>query len=297
MSGSRPAARKARRRRNHDCSAYTNGSLPRRQRKRVPPMAILLKAVVAFLMSLSDMALRVYLARARFASRRFGLSYPKFDVLLRALGSPKLYTCWHCGGLTASLTDFMKEKRRRYQGAREQILSGADRELHEAGLIQHVEMKNHFAVFSGMQLTLPDGSIHRIPPKAPRGTFFIIPDHIYASGAPAIWSRKKQGFLPVSSCALKLLVLLLSEENHDEYGGINPRLIHVRSDGSLHFQSPLIDWEPAILKTALDELERRCLLTRVDTIISAVGGHLIRKNDIARYADELRIQIFCTLAF
>lgn len=80
-------------------STKPNEALPARTlRKRAPkyPKALLCKDNLSKLLELSGPALRVFLARARFANRNTGLTYPGLDLLLQTLGCPMSDKCGQC---------------------------------------------------------------------------------------------------------------------------------------------------------------------------------------------------------
>jgi hypothetical protein len=279
--------------RRHDCSAFDQMALKhRRLRKRVPRRAFLQKALVPHLLRLSDPALRVFLNRARFAGRRTASSYPKLTFLMRVLGCPVLYTCWYCGGNLYFRLDAARAlKRDRHEQQMLSIIEAADQELVEARLQRCEVHENRYATYPGMRLTLPNGSLHQIPKNAPPGSFFIVPDSIFTTGSAAIWRRTKHGFIPVSSPALRLLVILLSEEHEERYGGVNPAVICITTNGTLRFDERRIALSAHEVTVGVEELLQREILDRQSCVISRLGGHLLRVGNDPTGIDELGVQI------
>jgi hypothetical protein len=292
--GRNSPGRKAGGRRHHDCSRFDQAA-KRGRRGKIPSQAILMKAVVPDLMSLSDTALRVYLARSRFANRSTGLSYPGRVILLRALGSPSLYTCWFCGGLTRFLTKDMERKREVRTMERAMQLLEADEELAARGLIRAETLTTRTdrgeVEFDGVRLLMPGGDVHRIPKRAAADTFFIIPDPIFACGAPGLWRRLEHGFEPVSEDALKLLLALLSENDEGRYGGVDPHLMHRRLTGELRYGHILSSWDVTTINGAMRELRRRSIITAVPAVVSTYDQHVIRFNDQPRHSDEIALGV------
>jgi hypothetical protein len=252
---------------------------------------MILKTVVPILLSLSDNAVRVFINRARFAARRSGLSYPRYSFLARVLGGHKLYTCAHCGGSLYYLNKGQRIKQNERLAEKTDVIECADRELLHSGLEAEVKLRNRYASFPGMRLMLPDGTVHAIPKTAPYGTFFIVPAFIFDCGATAIWADKRRGVIPVSEQALKLLLILLSGQHVERFGGVNPVTIHAR-DAGLSTAGLLSMWNPSVLKDSLNELELRNIVGRNSSIVSQYDGHLIRQNDVARFPDEIMTQVF-----
>ena len=243
--------------------------LLRQLRKRTPhhDKAILYKEVVPVLLSLSDSALRVLLARARFANNRTALSYPEALFLLRTLG----FSCYAFAvrGLL--------------------VLHRADAELCRRGLLRQEQLRNNHSVFPGTRLTLPDGSVHSIT-KIPLKPFFIVCKFFYTSGAGIIWTGDK-GLYRLSPVALKLLIALLSENDLGCYGGVNPNLL-ARHDGRLVIGGPIAEWDANAVAAALSELESRGFVSGHPATVSRKTGHLIRPGYTASYIDEQNVDVF-----
>jgi hypothetical protein len=185
-----------------------------------------------------------------------------------------------------------RQKRKEHLEERLAVVINADEELMRFNLQCEVVLNFGRKPFKGMCLTLPDGSVHRIPKNAPAETFFIIPESVFACGAAAIWQSRRHGFLPVSHDGLKLLIVLLSEEREDRYGGINPAVVHIRTDGSLYVNEQRLGLPASLVSAALPELEKRSLLIRESFVISRLGGFMVRRGDRTESADETAAQIF-----
>lgn len=278
----------------HDCSAYASRlpALFRQQRKRTPklPKALLRKEILPVLLMVSDLALRVYLGRARFLNCSSALSYPRSEFLLRTLGSPELYSCILCGAPNHRLTKVEREKRKKRFLKRVPLIEAADAELCRAGLLKPEVLFNSYAEFPGTRFLLPDGSAHVIPKRAPANTFFGIPESFYMSGAGAIWQRKDYGLYPLPEDALRLLLVMLCEQDLARFGGVNPNVLAFR-DEELIAAGMLADWDGRYIEAALYKLFDSGFVSRRAATVSRFDGHLIRKGFAAAFPDEENLQI------
>ena len=278
----------------HDCSAYASRqpALFRQQRKRTPkrPKALLRKEILPALLSVSDLALRVYLGRARFVNGSSALSYPKAEFLLRTLGSPQLYSCILCGAPNHRLSNAERKKRKQLFLKRVPRIEEADAELRRTGLLEAEILFNSYGEFPGTRFLLPDGSVHVIPKHATANTFFEIPEFFYMSGAGALWQRKDYRLFPLPEDALRLLIALLSEHDSRRYGGVNPTLSAFH-DGKLILGGILVEWDHSLIANALDTLIERGFVSRCPSTVSAIDGHLIGTGFSAARVDEEDVEI------
>lgn len=164
-------------------------------RNRIPknPRVLLRKEIVDRLLGLSDVALRVYLAREYLASSKPDVSFPFLESLLYALGFPWLFT-----------------PRLLQEG--QAMQDAAYAEIEQAGFPLETLENEPTQVSRDMEraMLLPEilPSMHE---SADANTLFEIPEFLFTSGACAI--RKRGECEPVSRHALRLLIKLLSVQD------------------------------------------------------------------------------------
>lgn len=186
-----------------------------------------------------------------------------------------------------------KEERTRLKQrsvGRRSILVQADAECAEVGLFVEELVPHGDAEYPGTRFTLPDGTTHLVPTKAPPDTFFTIPAPFYESGAGLIWACEACGAQPLSESALSLYVGLASEQNLLRYGGVDPGVLSFR-DGGITLGGILADWNPHHVTAALIELQDKNLVLRRPATISAVDRHLIKWGDHAGQLGELNVEL------
>jgi hypothetical protein len=132
---------------------------------------------------------------------------------------------------------------------------------------------------------LPSGTKHSIPKNAAAGTFFAIPGHFFQLCAGALLPCEDCGFEPLSDNALRLLVVLCSEQDRLRYGGVDPDVLSFR-DRKLVIGCIIGGWDHALVSGAIRELLHRRLVSRRPATISTIDGHLIRWGFHARHLDE-----------